>query len=51
MARSQLAIALRHLGRNEEAAAAIAELKQIIIADSLPDANRMRIRVTRGADQ
>jgi Flp pilus assembly protein TadD len=51
MARSQLAIALRRLGRDEEAAAAIAELKRIIIAESHPNPDQKRIRVTHGADR
>src|SRR5262249_23072333 len=45
MAWSQLAIALRRLGRNEEAAAAVDALKRIVIADAQPKADLKRIRI------
>ena len=46
MAFSQLAIALRRLGRNEEAAAAVEALKRIVIVDAQPKANYKLIRIT-----
>jgi Flp pilus assembly protein TadD len=45
MAWSQLAIALRRLGRNEEAATAVDALKRVVIADAQPKPNLKRIRI------
>ncbi len=46
MAFSQLAIVLRRLGRDTEAAAAVAALKWIIITEAQPKANYKLIRMT-----
>jgi tetratricopeptide (TPR) repeat protein len=51
MAWSQLAIALRRLGRNEEAATAVDALKRIVIADAHPKPNLKRIRIVPVPDR
>jgi Flp pilus assembly protein TadD len=48
---SQLAIALRRLGRNEEAATAVDALKRIVIADAQPKPNLKRIRIVPVPDR
>ena len=45
MALSQLAVSLRRLVRDEEAAASVDESKQIVITDAEPKANWKKIRI------
>ncbi len=46
MALSQLVIALRGLGRDQEAAAAVEALRRVVLEEARPKANYQLIRIT-----